>query len=209
MGEIWRLDRAGEKEERPKKSGEKNEEEKKLINLDQKLLETRTILIYGAIDQKVAMEVSRKLLVLAAESDEDIKIFINSQGGHVESGDTIFDMIRFVKPRVKIIGTGWVASAGALIFVAADKKDRYCLPNTRFLLHQPSGGVMGQATDIGIEAREIVKMRSRLNKIFAEATGQPLEQIEKQTDRNFWMTAQEAIEYGLVHKIITRVSEIE
>ncbi len=207
MGEFWCFNGAGE--EKPEKTEEKKDEKKKLIQLDQKLLETRTILIYGAIDQKVAMDVSRKLLVLAAESDDDIKIFINSQGGHVESGDTIFDMIRFVKPRVKIIGTGWVASAGALIFVAADKKDRYCLPNTRFLLHQPSGGVMGQATDIGIEAREIVKMRSRLNKIFAEATGQPLEQIEKQTDRNFWMTAQEAVEYGLVHKIITSVNEIE
>ena len=145
---------------------EKEEKEEKKPKFDDRLLETRTILIYGQIDQKLARAVSRQLLLLAADSDEDIKIFINSQGGHVESGDTIFDMIRFVKPKVKIIGTGWVASAGALIFSAADKENRLCLPNTRFLLHQPSGGVMGQATDIGIEAKEIVKMRSRLNQIF-------------------------------------------
>ncbi len=202
MGDIWMEEKEDETSEETKK------DRKKPFSLDQKLLETRTILIYGAIDQKVAMDVSRKLLVLAADSDDEIKIFINSQGGHVESGDTIFDMIRFVKPPVKIIGTGWVASAGALIFVAADKKNRFCLPNTRFLLHQPSGGVMGQATDIGIEAKEIVKMRKRLNRIFAESTGQPLERIEKQTDRNFWMTADEAIEYGLVKKVITSAAEI-
>ncbi len=202
MGDIWLEDKEDETSEDAKKDA------KKQAGVDQKLLDTRTILIYGAIDQKLAMDVSRKLLVLAADSDDDIKIFINSQGGHVESGDTIFDMIRFVKPQVKIIGTGWVASAGALIFVAADKKNRFCLPNTRFLLHQPSGGVMGQATDIGIEAKEIVKMRKRLNRIFADATGQPLERIEKQTDRNFWMTAKEAIEYGLVKKVITSATEI-
>ena len=202
MGDIWLEEKEDETSEDAKKDA------KKPFSVDQKLLDTRTILIYGAIDQKLAMDVSRKLLVLAADSDDDIKIFINSQGGHVESGDTIFDMIRFVKPQVKIIGTGWVASAGALIFVAADKKNRFCLPNTRFLLHQHSGGVMGQATDIGIEAKEIVKMRKRLNQIFADATGQPLERIEKQTDRNFWMTAKEAIEYGLVKKVITSATEI-
>ena len=187
---------------------EKEEKEEKKPKFDDRLLETRTILIYGQIDQKLARAVSRQLLLLAADSDEDIKIFINSQGGHVESGDTIFDMIRFVKPKVKIIGTGWVASAGALIFSAADKENRLCLPNTRFLLHQPSGGVMGQATDIGIEAKEIVKMRSRLNQIFADATGQPMETIEKQTDRNFWMSAKEAIDYGLVGKIINSETEV-
>ncbi len=187
---------------------QKKEKEEKGFRLGEKLLKTRTILIYGGINQKLAEDVSRKLLVLAADSDEDIKIFINSQGGHVESGDTIFDMIRFVKPRVKIIGTGWVASAGALIFAAAEKEDRLCLPNTRFLLHQPSGGVMGQATDIGIEAKEIVKMRGRLNQIFADATGQPVSRIEKDSDRNFWMSADEAIEYGLVGKVVNSENEI-
>lgn len=187
---------------------QKKDKEEKSRGLGEKLLKTRTILIYGGINQKLAEEVSRKLLVLAADSDEDIKIFINSQGGHVESGDTIYDMIRFVKPRVKIIGTGWVASAGALIFAAAEKEDRLCLPNTRFLLHQPSGGVMGQATDIGIEAKEIVKMRGRLNQIFADATGQSVSRIEKDSDRNFWMSAKEAIKYGLVGKVINSADEV-
>lgn len=170
--------------------------------LDRKLFESRTILMFGEINQRVAKSVTERLLVLSSESDDDIKIFINSQGGHVESGDTIFDMIQFVKPAVKIVGTGWVASAGALIYVAVPVDHRYCLPNTRFLLHQPMGGVGGVATDISIEANEIVKMKHRLNKIFARQTGQPLKRIEKETDRNFWMTAEEAKEYGLVANII-------
>lgn len=187
---------------------EKEDKDKDKSRLDDRLLKTRTILIYGGIEQKLAKEVTQKLLVLSAESDEDIKIIINSQGGHVESGDTIFDIIRFVKPKVKIIGTGWVASAGALIYAAVPREDRFSLPNTRFLLHQPSGGVMGQAVDIGIEAKQIVKMRERLNKIMAEATGQPLERIEKDSDRNYWMSAKEAQSYGLVGKIIKSETEI-
>jgi ATP-dependent Clp protease, protease subunit len=173
-----------------------------------KLLETRTITIFGEINMKLAQEVTQKLLILAANSDEPIKLFINSPGGHVESGDTIFDMIRFIKPRVKIIGTGWVASAGALIYAAAEKEDRYSLPNTRYLLHQPMGGAMGQAADIAIEAQEILKMRKRLNQTFATVTGQPLEKVEKDTDRNFWMSANEAIEYGLVNRIINSADEV-
>lgn len=188
---------------------EKNERNDKPANPFERLLQTRTITIFGEINMKKAQEVTQQLLLLAAESDEPIKIFINSPGGHVESGDTIFDMIRFVKPNVKVIGTGWVASAGALIFAAADKEDRYSLPNTRFLLHQPAGGAMGQASDIAIEATEIIKMRRRLNQIFADQTGQPLEKVEKDTDRNFWMSAKEAQEYGLVGSIVRSVSEIE
>lgn len=174
----------------------------------EKLMETRTITIFGEINMKMAQEITQKLLVLAADSDEDIKVFINSPGGHVESGDTIYDVIRFVKPTVKVIGTGWVASAGALIYAAVEKENRYSLPNTRFLLHQPMGGAVGQATDIAIEAEEIIKMRKRLNRIFSEQTGQPLEKVEKDTDRNFWMSAQEAQQYGLVGKIVTSVDEI-
>jgi ATP-dependent Clp protease, protease subunit len=178
------------------------------LNLVNKLLETRTILIFGEINMKVAQDITRQLLVLAADSDDDIKVVINSPGGHVESGDTIFDMIRFVKPTVKIIGTGWVASAGALIYAATDKENRYSLPNTRFLLHQPMGGATGQATDIAIEAEEIIKMRRRLNETFARQTGQPIEKVEKDTDRNFWMSAKQAQDYGLVGKIITSMNEI-
>jgi ATP-dependent Clp protease protease subunit len=176
--------------------------------LDEKLFDTRTILIFGEISQKVAREITEKLLVLSADSKEDIKIVINSQGGHVESGDTIFDMIQYVKPKVKMLGTGWVASAGALIYVSVPLADRYCLPNTRFLLHQPMGGVGGVASDISIEADEIVKMKRRLNKIIAKQTGQPLKKIEKETDRNFWMTAEEAKDYGLVASIIKSADEL-
>ena len=184
-----------------------NQEKPKKSMMD-RLLETRTITIFGEINMKLAQEVTEKLMLLAADSDEDIKIFINSPGGHVESGDTIFDMIRFVKPKVKIVGTGWVASAGALIYASADRENRYSLPNTRFLLHQPMGGVRGQAQDIKIEAEEIIKMRERLNRIFSEQTGQPLEKVTKDTERNFWMSAKEAIDYGLVGQIINTADEI-
>lgn len=187
---------------------EVEEKSKPKKGLMERLLETRTITIFGEINMKLAQEVTEKLMLLAADSDDDIKIFINSPGGHVESGDTIFDMIRFVKPKVKVIGTGWVASAGALIYAAAERENRYSLPNTRFLLHQPMGGVRGQAQDIKIEAEEIIKMRERLNRIFSEQTGQPLEKVTKDTERNFWMSAKEAIDYGLVGKIINSTDEI-
>jgi ATP-dependent Clp protease, protease subunit len=177
--------------------------------ISNKLLDSRTIMIFGEINQKLAQDVTEKLLILANESSEKIKIYINSQGGHVESGDTIYDMIRYLEPMVHIIGTGWVASAGALIYCAPPVEQRFCLPNTRFLLHQPSGGVGGQATDIRIEAHEIIKMRDRLNKILAERIGKPLEKIEEDTDRNFWMTAREAIDYGLAGKIISRISDLK
>jgi ATP-dependent Clp protease protease subunit len=174
----------------------------------QKLFESRTILVCGEIDSDVAQSVMAQLLAMAAASDEDIRLYIDSPGGHVESADTIFDVIRFVRPRVRAIGTGWVASAGAHIFLAAEREDRYCLPNTRFLLHQPAGGAGGRATDLEIEAEEILKMRSRLNRIIAERTGQPLKRIEKDTEKNFWMSAEAAKEYGLVGRIIASVDEI-
>ncbi len=177
-------------------------------SMDDRLLKNRTILIYGPIDMNLAMDVTRRLLVMDAESHDEIRIFINSPGGHVESGDTIFDMIRFVQSPVKVIGTGWVASAGALIYVAADLENRYSLPNTRFLLHQPAGGATGQASDIAIEAQEILKMRRRLNEIFARQTGQSIEKVEEDTDRNFWMSAGQAKDYGLVGRIIASVDEL-
>ncbi|MGC6767142.1 ATP-dependent Clp protease proteolytic subunit [Enterococcus sp. LJL51] len=173
-----------------------------------KLWEERTILIYGEVTQDLAREVSSQLLLLAAMGDEPIKIFVNSPGGHVESGDTIHDMIQFVKPEVIVVGTGWVASAGVTIYLAADAKNRYCLPNTRFMIHQPAGGVQGQGTEIQIEAKEIVRMRERVNRMIAEATGQTYEQVAKDTDRNFWMSAEEAKEYGMVSKIIKSSDEI-
>lgn len=176
--------------------------------IEEKLLKNRTILIYGTIDQTVAQHVTEKLLYLAHESDDPVNVFINSQGGHVESGDTIFDMIRCCGVSVNVVGTGWVASAGALIYVAPPVKNRFALPNTRFMIHQPLGGMQGSASDLAIEAKEIVKMRKRLNNIFAEQTGQPLEQIAKDSDRNFWMGPEEAKKYGVVGKIITSVKDL-
>ncbi|WP_269065060.1 ATP-dependent Clp protease proteolytic subunit [Rhizobium sp. GN54] len=172
------------------------------------LFKSRSIFIYGGITQELAQKVNSQLVALAAASDEDIRIFVNSPGGHVESGDSIHDMVKFIKPKVWMIGTGWVASAGALIFVAAPKERRICLQNTRFLLHQPSGGTRGMASDIEIQAREIIKMNERLNKIFADATGQPIEKIAKDTDRDYWLSAKDAIEYGLVSRIVTSQADI-
>ena len=171
------------------------------------LFKARTVLIFGEIDMKVAERVCGQLLALAAEGSGDIRVIINSPGGHVESGDTIHDMIRFCGPRVKMIGTGWVASAGAHIFLGAERANRFCLPNTRFLLHQPLGGVAGQASDITIEAEEILKMRERINRIIARETGQTYEKIVTDTDRNFWIGAQDAVGYGLVSKIVARADE--
>ncbi|GBQ27023.1 ATP-dependent Clp protease proteolytic subunit [Acetobacter estunensis NRIC 0472] len=178
--------------------------------LEKRLFDQRKVLIFGGINDKIARDVTGRLLALAGTSDKPIDVYVNSPGGHVESGDTIHDMIRFVDSiaPINMIGTGWVASAGALIFAAGHKDRRFCLPNTRFLLHQPMGGVRGPATDIDIEAREIVKMRERLNRLFARETGQSYEKICKDTDRNYWMSAEEGISYGLVTRIISRPSDI-
>jgi ATP-dependent Clp protease protease subunit len=172
------------------------------------LFAARTVLVFGEINSALAQHVSGQLLALAERSDEPIRLVIHSQGGHVESGDTIHDVIQFISPTVRILGTGWVASAGALIFVSVPVEDRYCLPNTRFLLHQPAGGAGGTASDIEIEAGEILKMRERLNRIFAERTGQTLEQIIKDTHRNFWLGADDAKAYGLVGHIVANIDEV-
>ncbi len=178
------------------------------LRVAERLYEARTILISGEVDSQLARTLTGQLLALSAESDDDITIFLHSPGGHVESGDTIHDMISFVPPRVKMVGTGWVASAGTHIYLAVPREDRYCLPNTRFMIHQPLGGVGGQALDIEIEAEEMLKARARLNGVIAKQTGQPLEKVEKDTDRNFWMSPSEAKEYGIVGKIISSYSEL-
>ncbi|ODT88892.1 ATP-dependent Clp protease proteolytic subunit [Phenylobacterium sp. SCN 70-31] len=172
------------------------------------LFKSRTVLIFGEIDMRLAERVTAQITAFAAESDKPIRVIINSPGGHVESGDTIHDMIRFCGAEVKVIGTGWVASAGAHIFLGAKKENRLCLPNTRFLLHQPAGGVRGQASDIQIEAEEIIKMQKRVNLMIAKETGQPYDKIVKDTQRNFWMNAEQAVEYGLVGRIVTDTSEV-
>jgi ATP-dependent Clp protease protease subunit len=179
--------------------------------LENRLFRDRKVLIFGEINDKIAREVAARLLTLSSASNAPIDVYVNSPGGHVESGDTIHDMIRFVdhSAPVRLIGTGWVASAGALIFLAGHKERRFCLPNTRFLLHQPMGGVRGPATDIDIEAREIIKMRERINRIIARETGQPYERVERDTDRNYWMGAEEAKSYGMVTRIIRAPAEME
>ena len=173
------------------------------------LFDARTVFVTGEINQDLARDVCARLLAMAHVSNDPITVIVSSPGGHVESGDMIHDTIKFIKPEVKMLGTGWVASAGALIYVAADKENRFALPNTRFLLHQPSGGVRGDATNIDIAAQEIVKMRTRLNKIFAEATGKPLKQVAADVDRDFWLECKDALEYGIVGKIITSAAEIK
>lgn len=176
--------------------------------VDDALFDARTVVISGGIDQDLAGSVIARLTALSTASDDDITVVVNSPGGHVESGDTIHDFIRFVTPRVRMLGTGWVASAGALIYVAVAREDRFCLPNTRFLLHEPSGGVRGVGSDIEIEAGQILRMRERLTQIFARQTGQPVERIREDTRRNFWLDAEDAVEYGLVGRIVESAAEM-
>lgn len=176
--------------------------------IDEKLFKSRSITIFGDIDEKIARSVTEKLLALAAAGDEPITIYISSPGGHVESGDVVYDMIKFIKPEVRVVGTGWVASAATTIYLAAKKENRFSLPNTRFLVHQPSGGSRGRASDIAIQAEQIIKMRERINKLIADETGQTLERVAKDTDRDYWMTVEEAIEYGIVGKKITSMAEL-
>lgn len=177
--------------------------------LENSLLKNRTLTLFGEINKDVAQRTAEKLLSLSYESDEPITLYIGSPGGHVESGDTIFDMIRFIKPVVRTVGTGWVGSIATHIYLATDREHRYCLPNTRFLIHQPAGGFGGSASDVEIHAREIVKTRERINAIIAAQTGQPLERVEEDTDRDHWMSAEESVAYGIVGKIIDDISELD
>ncbi len=172
------------------------------------LFDARTIMLFGEVDEKAARETCAQLIAMSEESHDPIRLVISSPGGHVESGDAIHDMIRFVAAPVKAIGTGWVASAGAHIYLSARKDNRYCTPNTRFLLHQPMGGIGGKATEIDIEAKEILKMRDRLNRIIAEETGQPVERVARDTDRNYWMGPEEARDYGIVAHIVNSIDEV-
>lgn len=173
------------------------------------LFDARKILISSGIDMDMAKDVCARLHAMAHVSNDPITVIICSPGGHVEAGDLIHDTIKFITPEVKVLGSGYVASAGALIYVAVEKKNRYATPNTRFLLHQPSGGVGGDATNISIQAEQIVTMRDRLNKIFAEATGQTVAKIAADTDRDYWLTATEAKKYGIVGKIISSQAELK
>lgn len=177
--------------------------------VEENLFKKRHVLITGQINDKVARASVERLLALAADGDDPINVFISSPGGHVESGDMIHDTIKFIKPTVRTIGSGWVASAGALIFIGAEKENRFCLPNTRFLLHQPSGGVGGKVTEISIQAKQIEIMQNRFHRIFAEATGQTEEKIASDTERDFWLTTEEALAYGLLGHVVKTQDEFE
>jgi len=173
------------------------------------LFEARTVLVFGEVNIALARSVTAQLVALASRGAAPIRVLVNSPGGHVESGDTIHDVIRAIAPEVTMIGTGWVASAGALIYVAAKKKNRYALPNTRFLLHQPLGGAGGPQSDIEIEATQILLMRERLNRIFADATGQDQAKVLRETERNLWISAKDACAYGLVNRVIETLADVE
>ena len=193
-------------EEKPEKDTPEPPPSRAVENL---FFKSRNVIITGGIDDKLASRVVTQLLALAQDNDNPINLFISSPGGHVESGDMVHDMIKFIKPKVRTIGSGWVASAGALIFVGADKENRYCLPNTRFLLHEPSGGIGGTASDIWIQAEQIRIMRERFHKIFAEATGQTEKKIADDTARDFWLNTKEAKAYGLLGTVINGMDELK
>ena len=174
-----------------------------------KFLDARTILLFGGIDQKLAERIATQLLYLDHINQDPIRLIINSPGGHVESGDTIHDLIAFVRSPVIVIGTGWVASAGTHVFLGVPKERRFCLPNTRFLIHQPSGGAGGKASDIAIQAQEIIKMRERLARIIARETGQTYERVVVDIDRDYWMSTEEATAYGILGTVVSRMDEIK
>ena len=176
--------------------------------LERTLFEKRTLTLFGEINTEVARRTTEKLLALSFAADDPITLYIGSPGGHVESGDTIFDIIRFIKPQVRTVGTGWVGSIATHIYLAADKENRFCLPNTRFLIHQPAGGFGGTAADVEIHAREILKTRERINRVIAEQTGQDVERVAKDTERDYWMGPEESVEYGIVGKIVQSIDEL-
>ena len=167
-----------------------------------RLLKSRTIMLAGEVDQDVAERVISQLLVLDSESHDPIRMVITSNGGHVESGIAIHDMMKFIESDIIAIGAGWVVSIAVPILFGAKKENRLALPNTRFMIHQPIGGVGGVAADVRIAAQEIVKIRERLNLMISEETGQPLEKVSADCDRNFWLTAAEALDYGLISRIV-------
>ena len=171
-------------------------------------LKSRFVLVFGEVDDKVARQTCERLILLAQESEAPIHLLISSPGGHVESGDAIHDMIRFVRAPVTTVGSGWVASAGTHIFLAAPKERRVCLPNTRFMIHQPAGGAGGRATDIAIQAKEIIKTRERIAGVVARETGHTIAKVLADMERDYWMSAEEAVAYGIVSRIVERSRDL-
>ncbi|MDA3955850.1 ATP-dependent Clp protease proteolytic subunit [Oceanispirochaeta sp.] len=187
--------------------GQKSEGEQEALS--QKMLKTRTILLSGEINKELAEKVIRQLLLLEADSDDSIKVFIDSPGGDADAGFAIYDMIRFIKPDVYTIGMGLVASAGSLILLAAPVDKRIGLPNSHYLIHQPLSGIRGVATEIEIHANELEKLRVKINKLIAAETGMDEKKIGEDTDRDCWMSAEDGLEYKLVSKIICKRAELD
>ena len=199
--------RAASEEKPPEK--EKSAKGERASSIQEQLsFKSRFVLVFGEVDDKLARLTCERLIALAQESDAPINVLISSPGGHVESGDAIHDMIRFVRAPVTTIGSGWVASAGTHIFLAAPKERRVCLPNTRFMIHQPAGGAGGRASDIAIQAKEIIKTRERIAREVAQQTGQKLEKVMSDMERDYWMSAEEAIGYGIVSRIVERQQDL-
>src|ERR1700727_2096864 len=176
--------------------------------LEEKAFKSRTVLIFGTITDASAAEAARRFIALDADSAEPIDVVVSSPGGHLESGDSIHDLIRFIRAPVRMIGSGWVGSAATHVYLAAPRERRFCLPNTRFLIHQPSGGVGGKGADIAIQAQEIVRARRGIAGLSARETGKPLEVVLEHIERDYWMSAKEAVDYGLVGRIITGREEL-
>ena len=177
--------------------------------LMQKFLNTRQIILSGEVNKELAEKVIRQLLILEADSpSKPIYVYIDSPGGDVDAGFAIFDMIRFIKPPVYTVGMGLVASAGALILLAAPKNYRLGLPNSHYLIHQPLSGIKGVATDIEIHAKEIEKIRVKINALIAEETGKDAAEVAKDTDRDYWLSADEAAAYGLILQVIKTRSDL-
>ena len=177
--------------------------------LEEKAFKSRTVLVFGEINDKAAADITRRLIALDADSHQPIDMLVSSPGGHLESGDAVHDILRFIGAPVNMIGTGWVGSAATHLYLAVPRERRFCLPNTRFLIHQPSGGAGGPASDIAIHAREIIKARERIAQTISRETGKPLDSVLQDIERDRWLSAEEAIEYGLVGRIIANKSELK
>ena len=175
---------------------------------DQLSFKSRFVFVFGDVNHQMARTTCERLIALAQHSDAPIRVLISSPGGHAESGDAIHDTMRFISAPVTTIGTGWVASAGTHIFLAAEKERRLCLPNTRFMIHQPLGGAGGPATDIAIQAKEILRTRERIARTIAKQTGKSYEKVIADMERDFWMSPKEAIEYGVVSRVIESYKDI-
>jgi ATP-dependent Clp protease protease subunit len=201
MNSIYNAPRFDDDEEEKKQKAE--------TPFADRFLKTRQIILTGEINKELADSIARQLLILDSESSDPIYMYIDSPGGDVDAGFAIYDVIRFVKAPVILVGMGLIASAATLVLLAVPKERRVGLPNSRYLIHQPLGGMRGVATDIEIYAKDMEKIRAKLNKIIAEGTGTPLEQVTKDTDRDYWLDAEESVKYGLISKIITKREDLD